>query len=149
MSAPRLLGRWRIPAEAAALSGLREKLRAAIHAAGMPPEAAGYVLLALDEACTNIIRHGYRNAPGQTLDVEALHDAGAESLIFHLLDYAPPVDPSKIKPRELDDIRPGGLGVHFIQHIMDAASYVPPPPGYGNCLRLSVRLGKTFAGEDT
>ena len=38
-------------------------------------------------------------------------------------DRAKQVDPETIQPRDLDDIRPGGLGVHIIREIMDHVSY--------------------------
>ncbi len=148
MSEPCLLGRWCIPAEATELASLRHNLQAAITAIGVEEAAAGVILLAVDEACANIIRHGYHNRPGETLEVAAFHDKDINSLIFQLLDYAPPVGAAKISPRELADVRPGGLGVYFIRQIMDAVDYLPPPPGYGNCLRLAVQLGKTFAWEE-
>jgi anti-sigma regulatory factor (Ser/Thr protein kinase) len=40
-----------------------------------------------------------------------------------LEDEARQVDPSKIKSRDLDEIRPGGLGVHIIREVMDEAVY--------------------------
>lgn len=51
-------------------------------------------------------------------------------------DFAAPVDVDRIKSRELDDVRPGGLGVHFIREVMDEMEYLPPPDGQGNLLRL-------------
>ncbi len=38
-------------------------------------------------------------------------------------DDAMQVDPDTIRSRDLDDIRPGGLGVHIIREIMDEVSY--------------------------
>jgi hypothetical protein len=40
-------------------------------------------------------------------------------------DEARQVDPAKIKGRDLDDIRPGGLGVHIIRQVVDRAEYAP------------------------
>jgi sigma-B regulation protein RsbU (phosphoserine phosphatase) len=52
-------------------------------------------------------------------------------------DFAPPVDPETIKPRDLDDVRPGGLGTHFLREIMDTADFLPAPDGAGNLLRMT------------
>ena len=57
------------------------------------------------------------------------------------MDYAPPVDPSIIKPRDLGEVRPGGLGVHLIRSVCDDARFVTPPPGVGNLFKLTKRLG--------
>ena len=38
-------------------------------------------------------------------------------------DMGTPVDPKKVKHREIDNIKPGGLGTFFIQEIMDAVEF--------------------------
>ena len=42
-------------------------------------------------------------------------------------------------PPPLEDVRPGGLGTHFIRAIMDDASFIPLPDGEGNLLELVKR----------
>jgi anti-sigma regulatory factor (Ser/Thr protein kinase) len=77
--------------------------------------------LAVDEACTNIIRHAYDGDHDQRIEVQIrMHPNRIE---VKLRDYGRKPDPAKIKPRELHDIRPGGLGVHFIRTIMDEVVY--------------------------
>jgi sigma-B regulation protein RsbU (phosphoserine phosphatase) len=46
---------------------------------------------------------------------------------------------AEIEPRDLDDVRPGGLGVHFMREIMDEISYLPQEGDYGNILRMVKR----------
>jgi len=90
-------------------------------------------VLALDEACTNIIHHAYgpiRHAEGLDrrpvrLEMRVLRDR----VRFRLRDYGKPCDPKKIKSRALEDIRPGGLGVHIIRHAFDHVDYSPQPRG--------------------
>jgi anti-sigma regulatory factor (Ser/Thr protein kinase) len=64
---------------------------------------------------------------------------GKLSLMIGVRDYGRSVDPSTIKSRDLDDFRPGGLGVHIIRSIMDEVEYVPQPGG-GMSLRLVKNL---------
>jgi sigma-B regulation protein RsbU (phosphoserine phosphatase) len=59
-----------------------------------------------------------------------------QSLEFLLTDYGLPACPEKIKPRALDDIRPGGLGCHFIKEVMDEVEYLPLQDKTGNQLRM-------------
>jgi len=40
-----------------------------------------------------------------------------------LTDRGPAVDPSKLKGRRLDEIKPGGLGLHFIRQSMDVVEF--------------------------
>lgn len=79
------------------------------------------IVLAVNEACMNIIQHGYQNRSGCEIKMKVYRvDGGIE---FVLQDDAPCVDPVKIIPRDLSDIRPGGLGLHFINKIMDKIEY--------------------------
>ncbi|MBL6931361.1 MAG: SpoIIE family protein phosphatase [Rhodospirillales bacterium] len=96
------------------------------------------IVIAVDEACQNVIRHAYKGArDGQViLDIARAGD----NIVLSLRDFAEPVDVSKIKPRDLDDLRPGGLGTHFIREVMDDVDYLPPPDGEGNLLRMVKRI---------
>ena len=44
------------------------------------------------------------------------------------------------QPRERDDLRPGGLGTHFIGEVMDEVEFMPPPADGGNLLRMVKRI---------
>ena len=45
-----------------------------------------------------------------------------------------------MKPRDLDDVRPGGLGTHFMAEVMDRVEFLTPPEGGGNLLRMVKRI---------
>ena len=62
-----------------------------------------------------------------------------DGLMLRIRDFAPNVDAARIQPRDLDDVRPGGLGTHFIRAVMDDASFIPLPDGEGNLLELVKR----------
>ena len=62
-------------------------------------------------------------------------------LVFDLVDFAPPVEVEKVRPRPLEVLRPGGLGTHFIRECMDETGFRPPPVGAGNRLRMVKRIG--------
>lgn len=95
--------------------------------------------MAVDEACQNVIRHAYSgwDEPGDIV-VDFIKENS--NLVVHLMDFAEPVDPDKVKSRDLDDVRPGGLGVHLIKSVTDEAIFVEPPPGVGNLFKLTKRL---------
>jgi len=86
-----------------------------------------------------VIRHAYVgwDEPGDIV-VDFIRDR--DRLIVHLMDFADPVDQSKIKSRDLDEVRPGGLGVHLIKSVTDEAIFVDPPEGVGNLFKLTKRL---------
>ena len=92
------------------------------------------MIMAVDEACQNIIRHAYGGDPDGEIVVDIRRQD--DRIAIHILDFAAPVDTTKIKPRSLDEVKPGGLGTHFIQQCMDECGFLTPPAGAGNCLRL-------------
>lgn len=128
----------RVPARAEQLRRLRAAVSQAAAAGGCGEQCVHDVVLAVDEACQNVIRHAYKNDPGGEIIVEVRRRA--DTLVVHVVDFAPPVDVRSIKPRRLDDLRPGGLGTHFIETCMDEARFEPPPEGAGNLLRMVKRI---------
>jgi serine/threonine-protein kinase RsbW len=100
-------------------------LRAAVgqvgHLAGLDPATVDHLKLAVDEACANIIVHGYageRNRP-----IVAKLNLYPDRLEVRLRDFGKKVPPESIRPKELDPTRPGGLGLHLIQCCMDEVAY--------------------------
>lgn len=137
----------RVPGRAASLRLIRAVVREAALGRGAGAEWANDLVLAVDEACQNVIRHGYRDgaAPGDLVIDVAGDGAG---LCVRVTDFAPPVDPAKIRGRDLADVRPGGLGVHLMRTLTDECAWEAPPPGAGNVLRLRKRLPGGAANGD-
>lgn len=131
--------RLRVPAKADRLKVIRAGTEQAAAYCGASEAWTIDLVMAVDEACQNIIRHAYTgmDEPG---DIVVDFIRKQDCLIVHLMDFAEPVDPSKIKSRDLDEIRPGGLGVHLIKSVTDEAIFVEPPPGVGNLFKLTKRL---------
>jgi anti-sigma regulatory factor (Ser/Thr protein kinase) len=115
------------------LSGAREMLAAVARRLGFSEEACGQIALAVDEALCNVIRHGYDRASDKPIwvslwPVGAMQQPGGrdcttQALRIIIEDEAKQVDPAIIKSRNLDDVRPGGLGVHIIRAVMDEVTY--------------------------
>ena len=96
------------------------------------------MVLAIDEACQNIIRHVYPGVRDGQAELEIICKDGL--LEFRLQDFGPTSDKDKIKPKRPKKLRPGGLGVFLMHEIMDEVGYLPVPPGKGNLLRLVKRI---------
>jgi len=137
-AAPRLLFSMCFAATSGQLKPMRDAALAAVLAQGADAELANNIVLALNEACMNVIQHAVPGSAGAQISVELLRQEG--TLIVHVLDDAAPVDVSTVEPRDLDDVRPGGLGVHFMREIMDQVEFLPPPAGFGNFLRMRKRI---------
>jgi anti-sigma regulatory factor (Ser/Thr protein kinase) len=79
------------------------------------------LVLAVDEACANVIRHNYRGRADGTIFLNCRFRKGG--LEFVLRDRGFRMNCKKIEHRSLDKVRPGGLGVFFIKKMMDEVSY--------------------------
>lgn len=129
----------RLPARPDILKLIREAVRAAAQVAGCGKACSEDVVIAVNEACMNVIQHAYSDDGAGDLVLELSVAKGM--LEVRLTDFADPVDPEVIKPRPLDELRPGGLGTRFIDQCMDEVRFVTPPPeGAGNLLWMSKRI---------
>lgn len=128
----------KFPARAEEMRQVRAALRAALDGQEVAPELRDRLVLAVDEACTNIIRHAYCDCEPGTIALRLTRER--DMLGFELRDEAPAVDPARIRPRDLSECRPGGLGVAFIDKLMDAWRIEPLPGGSGNVLIMQKKL---------
>ena len=128
----------RVPALAGKLKDVRDAVRKVVLDCGCSDAVAGDIVIAVGEACQNIVRHAYADEPGGEFIVEVLRDGDA--VVVLLRDFAKVVDPDSIRPRRLDDLRPGGLGTHFMREIMDDVAFQEAPGTRGNLLRMVKRI---------
>ena len=114
---------------------------------GFEEDARGRIVLAVDEALTNIIRHAYGGAEDQPIEVELLPESSpAAGLRIRIRDHGRPVDVRRIQSRDLDDVRPGGLGVHIMTECMDHLEYQQAEGG-GTVLTMFKRLSAADGGS--
>ena len=97
--------------------------------------------LAVEEACTNIIVHGYGETKTGTVVVEV--EPTSEELVVRISDEAPIFDPTPMPPPDLaapwQDREPGGLGWHFVRSTMDRVEHRAAGET-GNVLTIARRL---------
>ena len=94
------------------------------------------LVLALAEAAQNIVKHGYNNEPTED-EMRIIIKFQENVLSMELMDKGKPVVPSNIKPRDLDDIKAGGLGTFFIGQIMDEVVFKTTKVNWVNHLILT------------
>ena len=135
---PKQLARLRFPARAEQLCAVRQSIRSATAPLGLTEEVIDALVLAVNEACMNIIQHAY--GEHRCCDIVLDIAQRTDELIFRLTDFANPIDITTVRPRDLSEIRPGGLGLHIIDQIMDTAHFQKPPMGAGNLLEMRKRL---------
>ena len=136
-----------IPARPESLKTLRDALNEVLDREGADTTTRDRLVLAVHEAACNVIRHAYGDGREGTLRVTLARQRGM--LRFALRDFAPPVDPSRVKPRDLDVCRPGGLGINFIDDTMDSWRLRPLKRRRGNVLTMRKRVRRRRNGEGT
>ncbi|MDQ3200412.1 MAG: ATP-binding protein [Verrucomicrobiota bacterium] len=80
------------------------------------------MVLGVDEACTNIIRHAYHLRDDQLISLSL--EGGNNGVCLRLRDYGRQMQPAAMKGRPTDLIKPGGLGLHLIRNAFDQVDYV-------------------------
>ena len=110
-----------IPSNPKYLGLIRKVLQELLQYHEVPDETARRLILCVDEACSNVIKHSYEGSCDEP--IEATFTIEGDDFKVQIRDYGKQCNINQIKPRELDDVKPGGLGTHFINEIMDEVSY--------------------------
>ncbi|MCB0197455.1 MAG: ATP-binding protein [Anaerolineae bacterium] len=121
-------------AQAADLGQVRQFIEGATEMLGLDSETTAHMRMAVDEAVTNVLEHGYHNQPGR-LELNICREQ--TDVIIYLSDEAPVFDPTQVPPPDLSipaPLRPpGGMGLHFIRQALDELQHEALPDG-GNRL---------------
>ena len=108
---------------------IRGALQPLMEMLGFSDESTRAIIRAVDEAVANIMKHSYHGRLDQPIEVYCSRlqrrangetELGVEILLF---DCGPAVDTTKLPARSLDEVRPGGLGLHIIRGSMDSVQY--------------------------
>lgn len=129
-----------LPSDPSLLCAVRGVVERLTESLGFPEEDVRAVTRAVDESLTNIIRHAYNGRPDRPIELSfsplssGPGTSDAAGLEIVLRDRGPAIKKEELCGRALDELRPGGLGLHFIQESMDVVEYTR---AWGtNCLRL-------------
>ena len=126
-----------VPANAENLIKIRDFVRGYIDKCEGLESYKDEIVLAIDEACQNVVRHAYRDKNGNVAIKLSFQN---KEFIVSLEDDGTPAIPEKIKPRNIEDIKPGGLGTFFINQIMDSVSFQSTSPHWVNCLIMKKKI---------
>ena len=107
------------------LAMIRDFIKNTTSELGVPDEIIGKIILAVDEACTNIIKHAYKNSPDGQIFISTLFADSKFSIT--ITDEGQHFDPGKIPVPDLNEYykqkRVGGLGMFLIKKLMDEVNY--------------------------
>jgi serine/threonine-protein kinase RsbW len=135
-----VLMRLELPSDPNLLCAVRGAVERLTESFGFSPADSRAVIRAVDEALTNIIRHAYGGRPDQPIEMsirsvrQVTDPKAAGGIEIVLCDRGPAIKPDQLCMRALEEVKPGGLGLHFIQESMDIVEYTRT--NGTNCLRL-------------
>jgi len=106
------------------IPGVSARLEELMEASGFAPEAILDTQLAVEEAITNIIGHGYKRPDGE---IQVICSGMSDAIEIRIVDSAPPFDPLSLPEPDLSSTvserRIGGLGIYLIRRVMDGFLY--------------------------
>jgi serine/threonine-protein kinase RsbW len=109
------------------LSKIREFVLARAVKHGFPDAEAQKIVLAVDEACTNLIRHAFKLDKTKKICVQI--EMEPNTFTVNIIDDGNPFDPMQVSKPDMDEyfkqFKKGGLGIHLMRSVMDEISYTP------------------------
>jgi anti-sigma regulatory factor (Ser/Thr protein kinase) len=110
------------------LSSVRSLVRQFATDARIPEDEIDLIVLGVDEACANIIRHVYQREETRLIGLSC--EQLQSGLRFRLRDYGDcRGEPAQWCGRPLEAVQPGGLGLHLIRTVFDHVDYRPKRNG--------------------
>lgn len=126
MEGPQVLLRTPVAADLSMLASLADQVDAMVAGAGLPPELAYRLNLALEEIITNIIMHGSVDGK-EPVAIEVTVTRSANQLQVEIADSGRAFDPQSAPVPDtgtaMQDRPIGGLGIHLVRSLMDGVAY--------------------------
>jgi serine/threonine-protein kinase RsbW len=117
------MGELIVPGELSQIPRIQDFVRQAATQAGLSEDSIYHCQLATDEACTNVIEHGYAkfsDRPSLTLNTSL----DQSFFCITIIDQGPDFNPLTLLDRQpTTEMKSSGWGIHFIRSVMDKAEY--------------------------
>ena len=119
----------KIPSQPENLAMIRDLVSKVATTVGFGDDEASKIELAVDEACTNVIKHAYGGKTDETIEV--LIKIYKDKLVIMVSDKGKGFDPNNVKMPDLGESikvgRKGGLGLCLIKTLMDKVEFQMKP----------------------
>ncbi len=140
--------RLSLPSESQYLDVIRDFIGKIATKAGFDEEYVSKIQLAVDEACTNVIKHAYRGRARGDICLEVLLDQ--KKLSISVIDHGRGFDVDSVLKRDVNnfvsEFRRGGLGIHLMKILMDRVEF-SIDPGHENRVTLIKYRGRKDSPE--
>lgn len=123
------------------LSKIREFISSNASEVGFSKDDIDNMILAVDEACTNVIKHAYKSSPDGDILIEVKYDKSAFTITIE--DNGTAFNPDLVPVPDLQkyyrEHRVGGLGMYLMKTLMDDVKY-NSVPGKFNRVSLTKKI---------
>lgn len=125
------------------LKTVRDTIRTYVDTCGLPLDRCDEVVLAVDEACANSMRHSYSYRRNGKILVSLSHDPNKGYIEIVLRDDGAPIPPEATRRREIPEpdperLKSGGLGIPLICEVFDEVKFLPGAK-QGNCVIMRLK----------
>ena len=130
------------------LSQIRDFVSSVTSELKIPKDISENIILAVDEACTNIIKHAYNYSPDGEILVKL--KPTKTKFVVSIMDNGITFQPDKIPEPDLQKYyrqrRVGGLGIYLMKTLMDEVKYTSKPGQYNEVLlSKNIRVAQSNA----
>lgn len=126
------------------LETIREFINDIARLAGFDVESASQIELAVDEACTNVIKHAHKFNSNKSLELSVQFDSDKIEIVIS--DNGKGFDITRVSKPDLEkyihEAKKGGLGIHLMRSLMDEVRF-DFDPGKKNRVSLIKFLKKS------
>lgn len=127
--------RLTVPGRLERLAQIVDFISKAAYSAGFNEDDVFHIQMAVDEACTNIIEHAYGDNKQGDISVVCVYESHA-GLRIEIRDNGTHFDPNNVpvptsitSNTNLDEVDVGGLGIFFMQKLMDKVEFAVDDQG--------------------
>lgn len=118
------------------LSGIRDFIASAARSSEIKEDIVENIILAVDEACSNIIKHAYKRDPEGEIKINLELTNG--KFIVIIQDEGNTFEPDSVPDPDLQKYyrqrRVGGLGMYLMKSLMDDVEYISVPGKFNKVL---------------
>jgi len=126
------------------LSQIRAFIQDFAASSGFKQEAIDNIMLACDEACTNIIKHAYKSYPDGEIVIRLKSEN--KKIVITIIDFGKAFQPESVPEPDIQEYykqhKVGGLGMYLMKTLMDDVKYISIPGKYNQVL-LSKRINSS------
>lgn len=141
--------RLRTPSRTENLELIRDFVSRIAQKVGFNEDDIYNIELAVDEACTNVIKHAYDK--NKQKDIDVVVEVGDDKFTVVISDRGKGFDPNTIKginmTTYLSQMRVGGLGIHLMRLLMDKVEY-DIRPGVRTRVKMTKYVNKNIVAKE-